>query len=265
MDLVLAGLGPLSFFAGRQKSSVCSILNRCRGEVGARHVAHVYLQRAPGQEETYISVTYPGRWLLNYAIRNYFSVDPVIRDDERPTSIRILNHVEESGWAVRAMLADAQSFGIGRSFVEIQVMPHSEYRGTVMFAFDIEPTAITKYIERKRELLLEAALQLHVDTLKARGLMPDTLELPELNCDETRCVSMLADGRTYAEIGEAMSWSEQAVIATLNDLCERLGCANPLNLVARCISQGWLRDFDDGFTPPPLSPLSTRVFPAKPH
>ena len=265
MDLVLAGLGPLSRFAGRQKSTVCSILNRCREEIGCRHVAHVFLQRSPGQEETYISVTYPGRWLLNYAIRNYFAVDPVIRDEDRPTAIRILNYAEQGVGAVRAMFVDAQSFGIGRSFVEFQVMPHSEYRGTVMFTFDIDPDLIEGYIEKRRDCLLEAARRLHVDTLRARGLMPGDVCGSELTRDEMTIVTMIADGRTFFEISGALRWSEHRVSLTVNDLCERLNCTNPLHMVTRCISQGLLADDDSGVRPQQNAPLSTRVFPARPH
>lgn len=265
MDLVLAGLGSLSRFAGRRKSHVCSILQRCRDEIGCRHVAHVFLQRIPGREETYISVTYPGRWLLNYAIRNYFSVDPVIRDGERPSALRILNHVEGESAEVRAMLADAQAFGIGRSFVEIQVMPHSEYRGTVLFTFDVGPDCIEAYIAERRSHLLMAARKLHIDTMKARRLMPEGGEVRELDAEEVRCVSMIAEGCDYRAIAEALSWSEHRVAITVRSLCERLGCANPLHMVTFCLAQGLLPDMTDGLTRQQSAPLSTRVFPAKPH
>ncbi|MDX3926400.1 MAG: autoinducer binding domain-containing protein [Shinella sp.] len=264
MDLVLAGLGPLSFFAGRQKSNVCTILNRCRDEIGCRHVAHIFKQRASGQEETYISVTYPGRWLLNYAIRNYFAVDPVIRDAGMAAPVRILNPNEEEA-AVRAMFADAQSFGIGRSFVDFQVMPHSDYPGTVMFTFDVEPGGIEAYVEARRARLLEAARNLHLDTMRARGLMPQGVPCDELNNEEMQCIAMIAEGRTYREIGERLSWHDERVAMVVAALCERLGCANPLHVVTHCLSRGLLRDLDETFMPPRNVPLSTPASPAKRH
>ncbi|MCF3641738.1 autoinducer binding domain-containing protein [Rhizobium sp. TRM95111] len=264
MDLVLAGLGPLSRFAGRQKTTVCSILNRYREEIGCRHLAHVFLQKSPGHEETYISVTYPGRWLLNYAIRNYFSVDPVIRDDERADPVRILNHLRDSSGSVRAMLADAEAFGIGRSFIDVQVMPHSEYRGTVMFAFDIGLDRIEAFVAHERCRLIETARRVHLETLRARCLMPDYAQECELTADETRCVALIAEGGAYADIAAQLNWSEHRVVLTVKQVCDKLGSTNPLHMVTQCIAHGLLGEAGVEITSR-NAPLSTRVFPPKPH
>ncbi len=64
MDLVLAGVRPLSLFANRQKSAVISILTDARKAVGCKHIGHVFNARGHSREETFVSATYPGKWLV---------------------------------------------------------------------------------------------------------------------------------------------------------------------------------------------------------
>lgn len=265
MDLVLAGIKPLSLFSGRQKNAVCDLLRACRRDVGSRHVAHVYAERKGARPETYISVTYPGRWLLNYALRNYFAVDPVVNYGHEREILVLLNQEAEQNAPLKAMIADAQAFKIGRSFLAVSVMPHSEYRGAVLFTFDVEPEAMAPFMKEKREKLIAAARHLHIETLKARGLLTSDLREFQLSRLEMRCLSLMADGVTLNEIAAETGISSDQISSILNELCQRFGCINPMQLISRAMSLGLISMFDDVTMPPRSDSSPRRASPARPN
>lgn len=265
MDLVLAGIKPLSLFSSRQKNAVCDLLRACRRDVGSRHVAHVYSERKGANPETYISVTYPGRWLLNYALRNYFAVDPVVNYGHEPEMVVLLNEAAVHNAALKAMLNDAQSFRIGRSFLAVSVLPHSEYRGAVLFTFDIEPEAMSSFLAEKREELIAAARQLHVGTLKARNLLTSDLREFELNHLEMRCLSLMAHGVSIGDIAKKMDIPSEQISVMVKELCQRFGCINSMQLIGRAMSLGLLSMFDDVMTPPHSDSSPRQAFPARPN
>ncbi|MBD8553481.1 autoinducer binding domain-containing protein [Rhizobium sp. CFBP 8762] len=262
MDLVLAGIGPYSLFAGRQKSTVCSLLKACRKQIGCRHVAHVYLDQRQRNPETYISVTYPGRWLLNYALRNYFTIDPMVVRTSDFYSIRVLNHVGETDKAIRGMIADAQLFGLGRTFVQVPVMTNSEYSGAVMFAFDIEPSDIHTYLEAHNDQLVRAARVLHLETLKARGLLDREIMEFSFSPVEQHCVTLLGQGCNTAEIARETGLAEEKVSVLVLRLCDLLECSNPMHLVIRSQKLGLL---SEPVTRRRSGSSPTPAFPKRPH
>ena len=139
-------------------------------------------------------------WLLNYALRNYFAVDPVVNYGHENEMLVLLNEAADQNAPLKAMIADARSFGIGKSFLAVSVMPHSEYRGAVLFTFDVEPEAMKSFLAERQEKISAAAKHLHVETLKARGLVTSVLREFQLGRLELRCLSMMAHGVSSAEI-----------------------------------------------------------------
>ncbi len=265
MDLVLAGIKPLSLFSGRQKNAVCDLLHACRREIGCRHVAHVYSERKGARPETYISVTYPGRWLLNYALRNYFTVDPVVNYGQEREMVVLLNEAAKENAPLKAMISDAQSFKIGRSFLSVSVMPHSEYRGAVLFTFDVEPEEMAPFLAEHQEKLVAAARHLHIEALKARGLLRSDLREFNLNRRELRCLSLMAHGVCIDDIGHALDLSPEHVAALVSELCQRFECNNSMQLISRAMSLGLLSMFDDVMMPPHSDSSPRQASPARPN
>lgn len=265
MDLVLAGIKPLSLFSGRQKNAVCALLNASRREVGCRHVAHVYAERKGEKPETYISVTYPARWLLNYALRNYFAVDPVVNYGHDSEMVVLLNDAAGRNAPLKAMINDARSFGIGKSYLAVSAMPHSEYRGAVLFTFDVEPEAMKSYLAEHQEKIIASARHLHIETLKARGLVTTALREFQLSRLELRCLSMMAHGIPSGEIASELSIPGDQLSSMLADLCQRLSCNNTMQLISRAISLGLVNMFDDVMTPPHSGSSPRQVSPARPN
>lgn len=240
MDLVLAGVKPLSFFISREKNRIRQLLTGCRAEVGCRHMAHVFVQREARKPETFVSVTYPGKWILNYALRSYFSIDPVINHAEISADPIILEDLAASDERVREMLADARRFGIGRSFVSFSIMPASEFPGSVMFSFDIEPEHFRDFFMANRLRLQEAARRIHFDILAARGFCLSNDDDVRLTDGERRCLTALANGFTFADISLLLNTTPEAVAAMVRSICAKLDCGNAMHAVSRALSLGIL-------------------------
>ncbi|MDI7863382.1 autoinducer binding domain-containing protein [Rhizobiaceae bacterium n13] len=233
--------------------------------MGCRHVAHVYAERKGEKPETYISVTYPARWLLNYALRNYFAVDPVVNYGQESGMVVLLNEVADQNAPLKAMINDARSFGVGKSFLAVSAMPYSEYRGAVLFTFDVEPEAMKVLLEEREEKIIAAARHLHVETLKARGLVTSVLREFQLSRLELRCLSLMAHGVSSAEIAGELGIPADQLSSMLADLCQRLGCINSMQLISRAISLGLVNMFDDVMTPPHSGSSPRQASPARPN
>jgi len=256
MDLVLAGVRPLSMFASREKSAVGALLTACRKSIQCKHVGHVFIRRDGTRPETFVSVTYPGKWLLNYALRSYFSIDPVINHNEISSNPIILQDMGSNNGAVRNMLADAQRFGIGRSFVSFGVMPASETPGSVMFSFDIEPTEFAAYFAVNEARLREAARKVHLDILTARGLLGERAWTFDLSEGEKRCLAALANGRTFSEIAQILDTTPEGVADLMRTICAKLDCGNSMQAVTRALSLGLLDEACEALKQPSRTGLS---------
>ncbi|MGN6550199.1 MAG: helix-turn-helix transcriptional regulator [Pararhizobium sp.] len=259
MDLVLAGVKPISMFSSREKSAVGTILTASRKTVACKHIGHVFTRREGPRPETFISVTYPGKWLINYAVRSYFSIDPVINHSERTHRPIILQDLSQENGALRTMLADARRFGLGRSFVSFCVMPNSETPGSVMFSFDIEPAEFQPFFAANEARLREAARKIHLDILSARGLLGARAWAFDLTEREERCLAALANGRTFAEIAETMDGTPGDVSDMMRGICAKLDCSNSMQAVSRALALGLLDESDaDALKPQQQNGFSPR-------
>lgn len=256
MDLVLAGLKPLSMFASREKNAVGALLTACRKSLGCKHVGHVFIRKDGERPETFVSVTYPGKWLLNYALRSYFAIDPVVNHNEITANPIILQDIGSENSAVRNMLADARRFGLGRSFVSFSVMASSETPGSVMFSFDIEPDDFAAYINSNEQRLREAARKIHLDILSVRGLLGERAWTFDLTDREKRCLSALANGRTFAQIGQILDTTADGVADMMRSICAKLDCSNSMQAVTRALSLGLLDEAEEAVRPQPRNGFS---------
>ncbi len=244
MDLVLAGIKPLSIFASREKNEVGRLLTACRNEVGCRHVGHVLIRRTTERPETFVSVTYPGKWLINYGLRSYFSIDPVVNHAEITTRPLILEELSGGDRRVRDMLKDARRFGIGRSFVSFSIMPSSDLPGSVMFSFDIEPADFSRFFRNNEERLQRAARQMHIDILAVRGLTSAIRFGTDLDDRERRCLAALANGHSFGEISLMLDAAPDLVSDMMGRILKKLDCCNSMQAVSRALSLGLLDESD---------------------
>lgn len=249
VDLVLAGIRPLSIFSSREKHRVSRLLRDCRTQTGCRHVGHVFVRRGAPRPETFVAVTYPGKWLINYGLRSYFAIDPVVNHADITTRPIILHDLTVENQAVRDMLADARRFGIGRSFVSFSIVPGSEYAGSMMFAFDIEPEDFPAFFEKEKRRLQRIAQRVHFDILAARGLQAPLGRALDLTPAEKRCLAALANGSTFAEIAALFDLSQAAVEGLMDDILAKLDCGNAMHAVSRGLSLGLLDDHLDATRP----------------
>lgn len=264
MDLVFAGVKSLAMFASREKNQVGAVLARFRQELNCKHVGHVFLRRDAARPETFISVTYPGKWLINYALRSYFAIDPVMNHHEIASGPIILDDFSSSNGAVRGMLADARRFGLGRSFVSFTVMPGSERPGNVMFAFDIDPRDFAVYFAANEARLAKAARDIHMEILAVRGMLPESAFAFALSERERHCLQLLALGRAFDQIANELEIGAGDVPSLMQSILAKLDCTNPMQAVSRAMALG-LIEFEPEATQPRNDPSPRPDVPATRH
>lgn len=264
MDLVLAGVRPLSLFANRQKSAVISILTDARKAVGCKHIGHVFNARGHSREETFVSVTYPGKWLINYALRSYFAIDPVMAPPMHDAKPIILNEISLDDTAVRGLVDDARRYGLGRSFVSFPVMPFSSHPGSVMFSFDMEYEDFHAFFERESENLRAAARDIHLSVLRVRGFAVCEPGAESLSAVEQSSLNLLAEGMGFEEAAGRMGLSGDAFSEITKSACAKLGCHNVIHAVAKSMAYG-LIEIDVAATRPQAACVPSPAGSMTPH
>lgn len=264
MDLVLAGVRPLSFFANRQKNAVAAILNEARKSVGCKHIGHVFTARGKSKDETFVSVTYPGKWLLNYALRSYFSIDPVIGHPSRTSRPIILNEMSAEDAAVKDLVDDARRYGLGRSFVSFPILPFSGNSGSVMFAFDMEYGRFQEFFDQESERLRAAARDIHISILRMRGFNVSQLENDTLNQMERGSLAMIAEGMSFADAAGKLGVSVTVFTACIASACSKLECRNAVHAVAKALAHG-LIEIDVSATRPQTGYVPSQGVSRTPH
>jgi len=264
MDLVLAGVRPLSLFANREKSAVIAILTEMRKSLACKHIGHVFTARGKTRDETFVSVTYPGKWLLNYALRSYFSIDPVMNHPSTTSKPIILNEMSVDDSAVRDMVDDARRYGLGRSFVSFPVLPFSEHPGSVMFSFDMEYDRFQDYFERESESLRSAAQTIHLSVLNVRGFSISAPGAETLSQRERKALALLAEGTSFPTAARQLELSDAVFSATVSSACAKLDSRNVVHAIAKAMVHG-LIEIDVSATRPQTGLVPSQGVSRTPH
>lgn len=183
---------------------------------------------------------YPETWREHYTACNYMAIDPTVAHcthSVRPLIWDELLPLEQEDEAVRQLMSEARAHGLGSGFT---VPTHGAQGEISLFSM---ASARTGEAGRSRIDEVLASVHLiaaHLHEAACRLAESDKLpfQRPALTQRERECLLWAAEGKTSWETAQILGISERTVIFHLQNVSEKLGCANRQQAVARAIAQG---------------------------
>ena len=210
-------------------------VSRLRDHLGVRHA--IYHSVSPGGEQ-YAALTYPRLWVETYIRNGYERIDPVVigcRGRYEPVDWKDLDW---SSKAARALMQEAQRFGVGRQGFSVPIHGPSGKFALFTVTANMEDAAWARYVAARSERLVLAAHYLNRTARRIDGT--EGAGGAVLSPRETDALSLLAMGLSRAQAAASLSISEHTLRAYIEGARLKLGASNTLQAVARATSRGLL-------------------------
>ena len=248
-----------SFFGKEYRSSILETYLAVRQRLSCRHITHI----TPKHPDDYTSddtvravvSTYPADWVVNYAVKSYFDIDPLFHqkwsDVQKPRSVSIaeIYNQKQNTPLLQSFVDDMRAHNFGTLYIMVTQRLNGRGDAHTIFAFDDLKNQNGKNGMSAAELIrllekdfLLAAAQVHEAVLTAvcdySTQKTEVQSLVSLTPREVDCLKWAARGKTDGEIAEILSIARWTVVTYLQNAKIKLGCANRTSAVAVAMSLG---------------------------
>jgi LuxR family quorum sensing-dependent transcriptional regulator len=176
---------------------------------------------------------WPHGWFERYVERNYFAHDPVIRrirSSVRPFAWSEAPYDAEREPIAHAVMTEATEFQLNEGF-NVPIYTLSGELATVTFGGD-RP----EICERDRAALHLIAIYAHLRVREVVKTYSETMELQKpLTPREIEVIKWYADGKSFRDIGDILSISDNTVETHIANVRRKLGVVTSTQAVARAI------------------------------
>lgn len=246
LDLVHFPNFKKTFFGSDFKTDILGLFTRIRDEISCRHIMHTYRQRtADAVRNTTPAlsavITVPTAWATRYSAKNYFSIDPIFREDapyfrsDVSGIVRDLAEDAAKDASVAGLLQDAEKHGIGNLYVAVSARNTGGVPGCTLFTFETDGQNNAAFVAKMRPRLLSVSGIIH-NALCGGKEPPNAANL--LTPREVDCLRWAANGKTDGEIAEILSIARWTVVTYLQNAKIKLGCSNRTSAVATALVLG---------------------------
>lgn len=238
------------FISGTVKHDTLEMLVGIRQQLNCRHITHVGHSDQPGPyrgpaPDVSVLTTVPTKWVMRYAAKNYFSVDPIMRAikpskqaGNAPGTIRNLSAEDGVSTEVRQFLRDCELRGLGNLYLAVDASNAHGFRGVTLFTFDIEREHEGAFVDGMRKRLATVSTRLHNGLHGNRNPRLAAVVAKLLTKREVDCLYWAANGKTDGEIGEILNIARWTVVTYLQNAKNKLGCSNRTSTVATALALG---------------------------
>jgi len=221
--------------AARHAESIEDAVFLVRDGLGLNHVTfHMNVAGAGPIDYPFVRTTYSPLWISRYVLRQYLSIDPIIRQGFAATEPfawheLLTNEREEE------MLADARAHGIGRHGYCVPTIDRFARRSILSMSSDMELDDWIEFIAGNSRVIVEIAQILHHKAAAelALTLPPAAVLAPR----EAECLLWTARGKDAKAIAAILDLSEYTVRSYLRTARRKLGCRTLSQAVAKAVQQ----------------------------
>lgn len=245
-----------SFFGKEYCATVLETYRTARQRLSCKHITHITPKHAysNSEKDSVLSVisTVPADWIVNYAAKNYFDIDPLFHQkwSNSPVvdsfSITEIYSEKQNTLLLQNFVDDMRTHKFAASFVMVTHNLNNHQEAHTIFAFDnpkgqkcIDAVELIRLLEKD---LVQAANQIHqaVSTVIRHHSdhKKEVQSLVVLTPREIDCLKWAARGKTDGEIAEILSIARWTVVTYLQNAKIKLGCSNRTSAVAVAMSLG---------------------------
>lgn len=245
-----------SFFGKEYCSHVLETYLTVRQRLSCRHITHITPKSTDshtnGENIKIVVSTLPADWVVNYAAKSYFDIDPLFHqkwsDPQSPHGASIVEIYQEKQNTVllQSFVNDLRAHNIGSTHVMVTKRLNGHGDAHTIFVFDnlkgkngMNAAELIRLLEKD---LLQAAAQIHEAVLSTTSShtmhKKEVQSLVTLTPREVDCLRWAARGKTDGEIAEILSIARWTVVTYLQNAKIKLGCANRTSAVAVAMSLG---------------------------
>lgn len=245
-----------SFFGKEYCSCVLETYLTVRQRLSCRHITHITPKNSDantdGENIKTVVSTVPADWVVNYAAKNYFDIDPLFHqkwsDPQASLSesiVEIYNEKQNTP-LLQSFVNDMRAHNFGSTYVMVTKRLNGHGDAHTIFAFDnpkgnngMNATDLIRLLEKD---LVQASSQVHEAVLSATSYhmsqKKEVQSLVTLTPREVDCLRWAARGKTDGEIAEILSIARWTVVTYLQNAKIKLGCSNRTSAVAVAMSLG---------------------------
>lgn len=245
-----------SFFGKEYCSHILETYITVRQRLSCRHITHITPKpsdvHADGENIKTVVSTVPADWVVNYASKNYFEIDPLFHQkwsdpqvSESQSIVEIYNEKQNTP-LLQSFVNDLRAHNFGATYVMVTKRLNGHGDAHTIFAFDnpkgnngMNAKDLIRLLEKD---LLQASAQVHDAVVSATNYhntqKKEVQSLVTLTPREVDCLRWAARGKTDGEIAEILSIARWTVVTYLQNAKIKLGCANRTSAVAVAMSLG---------------------------
>ncbi len=223
---------------GYNSDGLADILKAIASEIGLSHIAHLRFASDRSEDVTVLTAvnTYSKEWQARYFLKQYSTLDPVIRFGVlamAPFDWDILNRDDP---AVQNFFADAISHGVGCNGLSIPVRNRKNTHSLVSFSSDLpKPEWEVFKLNNMTNLQQLSALIDSAESIDRKKLQKTPVQL---SAREQQCLTWAARGKTQQEVAEILDLSLGSVKTHLDTARRKLHCKNLTHAVGIAVAAG---------------------------
>jgi DNA-binding CsgD family transcriptional regulator len=181
-------------------------------------------------DSPFVRTTYPVEWVGKYLTKGYAAIDPVVQ--------KVMQGHQPFDWselawtgAARAMLCDAEAFGVGGFGYSIPLVDESRGKAVLSLNAASTPSVWAALVDGCATEWSELAVDIH--DLAMREAYGSVEDFRPLARRERQCLALAAQGKSYKEISLLLSISDYTARGHLTSARLKLKCRNTVHAVAK--------------------------------
>lgn len=222
---------------GYNSDDLACILKAIASEVGLLHIAYMRFGANNSSDTSLLTavVTYPREWQARYFLKQYLSIDPIIKHGRAALLPFDWDSLAGDDPASLDFFADAERHKVGRHGLSIPVRNRKNAYSLVSFTSDA-PRPEWESFKRNNITVLQHLSALIDSAASTNSKLPPPAV--HLSRREEQCLIWAARGKTHQEIADILGLSPGSVKTHLDTARHKLHCINLTHAVGVAVATG---------------------------
>jgi DNA-binding CsgD family transcriptional regulator len=222
---------------GYTSDDLADVLKAIALELGLLHIVQMRFAADKSSDTSLLTavVTYSKEWQTRYFLKQYLSIDPVIRSGRTALLPFDWDTLAGDDPVSLDFFADAARHNVGRNGLSIPVRNRKDGYSLVSFTSDVPKLEWESFKRDNMTVLQHLSVLIDSAANTNSKLSPSTVHL---SWREEQCLTWAAKGKTHKEIAEILGLSPGSVKTHLDAARNRLQCRNLTHAVGVAVATG---------------------------